>query len=368
MATKLSDAEIKAIVNQNILKPAALAATAAASGVTLADISRAAGVSADKLSSYFADAKVDTAALATKITPNEAAELMRRSQIVGAPTSEFNAAGGYAVVRELAKGNTTGFQAGISTVADMAKYNPDNVAIRFDPAGQGGLGETWYADGASATGKGFTPASAPAPVTTPGQVTTVPSATVTPGQVTTVPSATVTPGLLKGAASSTAQTAPTQLNLPTTAGGAGLLTGANTLAGTPLAATPGTFSVPNTETGNVNTGGLISGVQQQLFSQNAQVGLPTGVTPTIGVLGNNTGGPSIAPYNPYGFRYDATKAKTGATQNYYNPKTGQRYTAPAGFAPPSADWQTYTPGAAANSGQSALNLSTAAGSNQTVVG
>lgn len=357
MATKLSDAEIKAIVNQNILKPAALAATAAASGVTLADISRAAGVSADKLSSYFADAKVDTAALATKITPDEAAELMRRSQVGGVPTSEFNAAGGYAAVKELAKGNTTGYQAGVSTVADRAKYAPDDVATRFDPGGQGGLGETWYASGNSATGKG----SIPVPVTTFTPPTTV-------GQVTTVPSATVTPGLIKGAASSTAQTAPTQLNLPTAAGGAGLLTGANTLAGTPLAATPGTFSVPNTETGNVNTGGLISGVQQQLFSQNAQVGLPTGVTPTIGVLGNNTGGPSIAPYNPYGFKYDATKAKTGATQNYYNPKTGQRYTAPAGFAPPSADWQTYTPGAAAGSGQSALNLSTAAGSNQTVLG
>jgi lambda repressor-like predicted transcriptional regulator len=75
MATKLSDAEIKALVNQNILKPAALAATAAASGVTLADLSRAAGVSADKLGSYFADAKVDTSALATKITSDEAAEL-----------------------------------------------------------------------------------------------------------------------------------------------------------------------------------------------------------------------------------------------------------------------------------------------------
>ena len=363
MATNLSDAEIKAIVDQNILKPAAIAAAAAANGVTIADLSRAAGVSAEKLSSYFANANVDTAALATKITPNEAAELMRRSQVGGVPTSEFNAAGGYDAVKKLAESNTTGYQQGVRTVADMAKYAPADVATRFDPGGQGGqggLGETFYASGNSATGKGFTPAPVP--------VTTGPSATVTPGQVTTVPSATVTPGLIKGAASSTAQTAPTQLNLPTTAGGAGLLTGANTLAGTPLAATPGTFSVPNTETGNVNTGGLISGVQQQLFSQNAQVGLPTGVTPTIGVLGNNTGGPSIAPYNPYGFKYDATKARTGATQNYYNPKTGQRYTAPAGFAPPSADWQTYTPGAAANSGQSALNLSTAAGSNQTVLG
>jgi hypothetical protein len=350
MATKLSDAEIKALVNQNILKPAALAATAAASGVTLADLSRAAGVSADKLGSYFADAKVDTSALATKITPDEAAELMRRSQVGGVPTSEFNAAGGYAAVKKLAEGNTTGYQAGVSTVADRAKYAPDDVATRFDPGGQGGLGETFYASGNSATGKG----SIPVPVTTFTPPTTA-------GQLTTAPSAAVTSGLLKGAANSTAQTAPTQLNLSPASGGAGLLTGANTLA-----ATPGTFSVPNTETGNVNTGGLISGVQQQLFSQNAQVGLPTGVTPKIGALGNNTGGPSIAPYNPYGFKYDAAKAKTGATQNYYNPKTGQRYTAPAGFAPPSTDWQTYTPGAA--TAASTIDLSTAAGSGQTVLG
>jgi hypothetical protein len=348
MATKLSDAEIKALVNQNILKPAALAATAAASGVTLADLSRAAGVSADKLGSYFADAKVDTSALATKITPDEAAELMRRSQVGGVPTSEFNAAGGYAAVKKLAEGNTTGYQAGVSTVADRAKYAPADVATRYDPGGQGGLGETFYASGNSATGKG----SIPVPVTTFTPPTTA-------GQLTTAPSAAVTSGLIQGAASSTAQTAPTQLNLSPAAGGAGLLTGANTLA-----ATPGTFSVPNTETGNVNSGGLISGVQQQLFSQNAQVGLPTGVTPTIGALGNNTGGPSIAPYNPYGFRYDAAKAKTGATQNYYNPKTGQRYTAPAGFAPPSTDWQTYTPGAA--TAASTFNLSTGAGSDQTV--
>jgi hypothetical protein len=353
MATKLSDAEIKALVNQNILKPAALAATAAASGVTLADLSRAAGVSADKLGSYFADAKVDTSALATKITPDEAAELMRRSQVGGVPTSEFNAAGGYAAVKKLAQENTTGYQAGVSTVADRAKYAPDDVATRYDPGGQGGLGETFYASGNSATGKG----SVPVPVTTFTPPTTA-------GQLTTVPSAAVTPGLIKGAATSTAQVAPIQLNLPVASGGAGLLTGANSLAANPLAATPGTFSVPNTETGNVNTGGLISGVQQQLFSQNAQVGLPTGVTPTIGALGNNTGGPSIAPYNPYGFRYDAAKAKTGATQNYYNPKTGQRYTAPAGFAPPSTDWQTYTPGAA--TAASTFNLSTGAGSDQTV--
>lgn len=166
--------------------------------------------------------------------------------------------------------------------------------------------------------------------------------------------ATVTPGSV------------TPINTSTATGGMGLITGANTLN-----STPGTFDIGNTATGNVNTGGLITGAQQQLFTQNAQAGLPTGVTPTIGVMGNSTGGPSIQPNNPYGFKYDAAKAKTGGVQNYYNPKTGQRYTAPAGFAPPSTDWQTYTPGTAAGSGAatgSGIDLSAAAGSGQTVLG
>jgi hypothetical protein len=159
--------------------------------------------------------------------------------------------------------------------------------------------------------------------------------TTTPGSTGTIGS-TNTSGLIAGAttanstAAAGAQTPITQLNTPTTSGGAGLVTGANTL-------TPGTFNIPNTSTGNVNTGGLISGVQQQLTTQNAQVGLPTGVTPKVGMMGNNTGGTSITPYNPYGFTGSMTG--TGAQQNWYNPKTGQRYTAPAGsWTPPSADW------------------------------
>jgi hypothetical protein len=88
------------------------------------------------------------------MTPNEAAELMRRSQTTGAPTSEFDAAGGYAAVKKLAESNTTGFQSGIRTTADMAKYLPNDAVVRFDAKGQGGLGETFYASGNSATGGG----------------------------------------------------------------------------------------------------------------------------------------------------------------------------------------------------------------------
>ena len=147
---------------------------------------------------------------------------------------------------------------------------------------------------------------------------------------TTGAGSSVVPGLIAGAANNgmtSGQSAPTQLN---TGASSGLITKADSLG-------PNLSSIPNTATGNVNNGGLISGVQQQLFTQNAQVGLPTGVTPKVGVMGNNTGGASITPYNPYGFTGSTTG--TGAQQNWYNPKTGQRYTAPAGaWTPPSADW------------------------------
>jgi hypothetical protein len=182
--------------------------------------------------------------------------------------------------------------------------------------------------------------------TTPGSTSDAGSAAVTgggsSGTSAVTPGSTSSPGLIAAAtsgsapttagsvASATTQTAPTNLNTPTTSGGAGLVTGANTL-------TPGTFSIPNTSTGNVNSGGLISGVAQQLSTQNAQVGLPTGVTPKVGMMGNNTGGASVAPYNPYAFT--GWNATTGSSQNWYNPKTGQRWTAPAGnWTPPSADW------------------------------
>jgi len=484
------------------------------------------------------------------MTPNEAAELMRRSQVGGVPTSEFDAGGGYAAVKALAAKNTTGYEAGVRSVADMAKYAPADKVVRFDPAGQGGLGETFYASGNSATGgtasaaadsavgysglagakpaagvdlrtlvekatgqtiddyfydqknpnyaanqaalsrasnamygdvganidarnwtaimaaddplkaaedalkamyndtaylvtnashvlaQGYLPEQADytykqmadrvgstynadwskgtkfegqydtaaylnnlntlkgdqlvayennlwnkwggnprlnasksvvntdtstnsvfVPPTTAGQITgtsnTTPGSTSDAGSAavtgggssgtsTVTPGSTSSPGLIAAAtsgsapttagsvASATTQTAPTNLNTPTTSGGAGLVTGANTL-------TPGTFSLPNTSTGNVNDGGLISGVAQQLSTQNAQVGLPTGVTPKVGVMGNNTGGESITPYNPYAFT--GGTATTGASQNWYNPKTGQRWTAPAGnWNPPSADW------------------------------
>jgi hypothetical protein len=200
-------------------------------------------------------------------------------------------------------------------------------------------------DSGTSTNSVFVPPTAAGQITgtsntTPGSTFDAGSSAVTGGGPTGT--STVTPGstgLITGAttansvANATKQTLPTQLNASTTTGGGGLLTGANTLG----SSTPGTFSIPNTSTGNVNDGGLISGVAQQLSTQNAQAGLPTGVTPRVGILDNNTGAESITAYNPYGFT--GANTATGASQNWYNAKTGQRYTAPAGtWTPPSADW------------------------------
>ena len=63
MATKVSDADIKAYVEQNINNPAAIAAAAAANGVSIADLARATNFSAEQVNGYFANAKVDTKAL-----------------------------------------------------------------------------------------------------------------------------------------------------------------------------------------------------------------------------------------------------------------------------------------------------------------
>jgi hypothetical protein len=171
------------------------------------------------------------------------------------------------------------------------------------------------------------------PPTTPGQLTgtsnTTPGSTGVTGATTSTPGSTGVTGATTGTPGATGQTSVVDLT-KTTPTGPGLITGANNLS-------PGVTPIANTSTGNVNSGGLISGAAQQLFTQNAQVGLPTGVTPKVGAMGFNTGGASITPYNPFNFTGSMTG--TGAQQNWYNAKTGQRYTAPAGsWTPPSADW------------------------------
>lgn len=238
------------------------------------------------------------------------------------------------------KMDTTTYLKNISTMApeQLAAY----TATRWNQWGGNPITKkSGVVDTGTSTNSVFTPATTAGQITGTNNVTpgntggTGQVAGTTPGSTGTIGS-TNTSGLIAGAttanstAAAGAQTPITQLNAPATSGGAGLVTGANAL-------TPGTFNLPNTAIGNVNSGGLISGVQQQLTTQNAQVGLPTGVTAKVGAMGNNTGGTSMTPYNPYGFTGSMTG--TGAQQNWYNAKTGQRYTAPAGsWTPPSADW------------------------------
>jgi hypothetical protein len=115
------------------------------------------------------------------MTANQAAELMRRSQTTGAPTSEFDAGGGYDAVVALAKGNTTGYQYGVRTVDDMAQYAPNDAALRVEAGTYpGGGNQTFYASGNSAQG-GIIPAAQQASYSAPAQATQTPW-DVTPNQ------------------------------------------------------------------------------------------------------------------------------------------------------------------------------------------
>jgi hypothetical protein len=93
MATKVSDADIKAYVEQNINNPAAIAAAAAANGVSLADISRATGYNPDQVSGYFANAKVDTKALAGAAADTSGAGADTKAASSNSTTTVTKAAG-----------------------------------------------------------------------------------------------------------------------------------------------------------------------------------------------------------------------------------------------------------------------------------
>ena len=248
------------------------------------------------------------------MTPNEAAELMRRSQVTGVPTSEFNAAGGYAAVKALAAQNTTGYTAGVRTVADMAKYAPNDAITRFDAGGQGGQGETFYASGNSASGGGPTTSdrltslsnqystlndnysalstqltalqkayedlSKKGTTTTTGTTTTG-GTTVNTGGTSNTGAGTATTGIVYGpdgkVYSSAAAAIAAGVTNYTLTKPAGVIAGADNLgAGGGGTASRG-FMSDNTNSGNVNPGGLIINQSKQLFNSNPNIKLPTGV-------------------------------------------------------------------------------------------
>jgi hypothetical protein len=242
--------------------------------------------------------------------------------------------------------NTAKFMADLGRLGDAA-YDSYWVQWGGNPRAKGGVVDT-----GSTTGSTYTPpttagtsTSVPASTSTPattsgitggtaGSTTTATLPTGTTGKptTTTLPVGTTNTGVV-GNAGFTSQSDAVKLDPLTGKPVTGLITGANTL-------TPGTFNVANTSSGNVNNGGLISGVAQQLYTQNAQAGLPTGVTPQTGYLGNSTAGPGMTPYNPYGFKPSPLQqVNNQVSQNWYNPVTGQRWTAPdSNYTAPSADW------------------------------
>lgn len=253
------------------------------------------------------------------MTPNEAAELMRRSQTTGAPTSEFNAAGGYDAVKKLAESNTTGYQYGVRTVADMAKYSPNDAITRFDPSGQGGKGETFYASGNSASGGSPTTSDRLSDLTNQysalntnystlstqltalqkayealakkGTGTTATTGTTTSGGTTvdtggtsidTGTSGTATSGPVYGPDgrmySSAASAIAAGVTNYTRTRPVGAIAGADNLGAGGGGTTSRGFMADATNTGNANPGGLIANQSQQLFNVNPNVRMPTGVT------------------------------------------------------------------------------------------
>jgi hypothetical protein len=129
--------------------------------------------------SYSAPTPSYSAPASSGMTANQAAELMRRSQTTGAPTSEFDAGGGYDAVVALAKGNTTGYQYGVRTVEDMAQYAPNDAVLRVEAGTYpGGANQTFYASGNSASG-GVLPIKP-----SPAQYSGATQATQTPWDVT----------------------------------------------------------------------------------------------------------------------------------------------------------------------------------------
>jgi hypothetical protein len=93
MATKVSDADIKAYVQQNINNPAAIAAAAAANGVSIADLARATNFSAEQVNGYFANAKVDTKALTGAAADTSGAGADTKTATSNSTTTVTKAAG-----------------------------------------------------------------------------------------------------------------------------------------------------------------------------------------------------------------------------------------------------------------------------------
>lgn len=261
--------------------------------------------------------------MANNITPQQATELIYRSMLTGVPTSEFDAAGGYDAVYNLAK----------SSGADMGKPSAQAVLNYGAQVPAQGYGNKSYAPGfdlvSDLRNRGATEDQIKAAGLGPGETNYYQQAQNTvalaspayldlqakynamqagKGQTTT------------GTSTSTGQANPYSVPTGVTTGSRGTVDAGGSNIN------PGVGLIASAITGNVNPGsGILNSNAQLTPPKAATAQLPPGATPkTEGGMGYNTGN---------------TSTKAGV-ENWYNALTGQsRVVVPGGFIPPDANWK-----------------------------
>ena len=240
------------------------------------------------------------------LTPAQAQDMIYRSMLTGVPTSEFNAAGGYQKVYDLAK--SAGGNMGAPSSEAIQKYGPTIAAQ--------GYGNMSYAPGSTVNdsalaaagydnyydqalkkpstsylqkqildlqnsykdllAKSKTPGTTTSTGTTTGTGTTIDAGGTT---IDASNSGAGTSGVVYGPDgkmySSAASAIAAGVTNYTRTKPVGAIAGADTLSGNTAAKG---FMSNDSQVGNVNTGGLIANQSQQLFNINPNVKLPTGVT------------------------------------------------------------------------------------------
>jgi hypothetical protein len=238
------------------------------------------------------------------LTPAQALDLIHRSMLTSVATSEFNAAGGYDKVYNLAK--SSGGNMGAPSDEAIKKYGPTIAAQ--------GYGNMSYAPGSTVNDSALAAAGydnyydqalkkpstsylqkqilelqnsykdllakSKTPGTTTSTGTTTGGATVDAGGTTidTSNSGAGTSGVVYGPDgkmySSAASAIAAGVTNYTRTKPVGAIAGADTLGGGTAARG---FMSNDSQVGNVNTGGLIANQSQQLFNTNPNVSLPPGV-------------------------------------------------------------------------------------------
>lgn len=255
------------------------------------------------------------------LTPQQATEMIYRSMLTGVPTSEFDAAGGYDAVYNLAK----------SSGADMGKPSAQAVLNYGSQVAAQGYGNKSYSPGfdllSDLRSRGATEDQIKAAGLGPGETNYYQQAQDTVALTSPAyldlqakyNALQASKGQVTGTAGATPQANP---YAPST----GLVNGNRNTGVDTGSGNPNVGLIASAVTGNINPGSGITGVNQQLTTPKAaQVQLPPGATvKTSGGMGYSRGNASTTP----------------GVENWYNAMTGQSYVGvPGSFTPPDSNWK-----------------------------